>query len=740
MVATRRRSVPGFRVWLVVAGICGAVAILLPAARGGGVAGAVLGAVVALCTAGLLPVGWVLLRWRAGVRGRCGAALLLLLALLAGGLGAAVLAGGTVQATSYTAATQPLTPDDRYVCVIVCDGASLIEARKLLMKGLPAQSRYADVVSKSFPTISRLFIQQGAYTARGISVWPSSSVPAHTGIMTGCYPRRTGVMGQRQFNPGELRHTSYIGLGINRIGELLPKSARTLFEYFPRARSLAVVQICHRGASLFVPTPPDDAIAIGKLDQVMAASDRLGRLSGRSELPRTMVITLCDIDHQTHNNYFDDKRSIATYLRQDKEVAQIVDLYRTRGLYDRTLFVICADHGMEEVYNHVTIDNVMLDLRFDVFQSLKWSVVREWGAFEANFWVGRKSLFVSKYNAVALWGGSSDALVYVRGQQRGPGGEVVRESWSQHPTDQELHHYHIGGADVDVIQRLMDYSPGIGLVLTNPAPSVFGVYCKTGEARIEERSGGGQIEFRYRVVRGTDPLGYSRNPALRPVIAGGSWLRDAQWAELTYMEYYPDALRRIAYTFGNPSSGHMDLVASEGWDFAPYYVTPIVPAGSHGNLDKFSSLVPIMFHGPGIQPGEMPYARTVDILPTILAWLGKQAEGADGRPLPVLAGQSGEAAYDGAGVDLGDWRYRLEHRYASYDRGLVRVHRRSGKREVVCASLLSACPNLPHRPNTTLELMGVSGGRLRLRVTYPGDSGSGPEVLLDPAALRAGGT
>ncbi len=103
------------------------------------------------------------------------------------------------------------------------------------------------------------------------------------------------------------------------------------------------------------------------------------------------------------------------------------------------------------------------------------------------------------------------------------------------------------------------------------------MHLRTKGADDLERDMGGMIEFQYTIVAGEDPLGYDKNAVIRPYIHAGVWLSDQQWVGLTYLEHYPDALRRISYSFENANSGDMHIVASDGWDFTPYYVRSMLP-------------------------------------------------------------------------------------------------------------------------------------------------------------------
>lgn len=641
---------------------------------------------------------------------------------------------GGVYLYRFASDKEKLSNDDKYLVIMVADGASLIQAKELFMKGLDDQSNYLKNISKAFPNISQYFIQNGSFTANGVAVWPSSSIPAHTGIITGSYPRNTGVMGQRQFDPVERKHTSYIGLGILQHAAILNKNIKTLCQYFPKVRSVDVLQIANRGCSLYVPGTPHDEQVVKRTEQIVRATDFLSGAS-KKEIPKIMVMTLPDIDHQTHNSLLSNEKSVNLYLKTDQYVGKIFKLYQDKGIFDRTLFVLAADHGMGEVKNHVTLDNLVNDMRFNTFKSLKWSVVPAWGSFEANFYVGTKAKFDKDYNSVSLWGGNSDGLLYIKGQIRDSNGLVVQENWDIKATDKMLANYHVGGTDINVIERLLEYSPGIGLIFTNPEENIFNIYSHQGQSRITEHLKNGRKEFQYTIIDGQDPLDYSKNPEVKKYIDNQSWLSDLEWLKLTYREHYPDALRRISYSFENKNSATLHLVAADGWDFTPYYVAKNVLVGSHGSLNSQQSLVPIMFYGPGVKKTEMPYARTVDVLPTILKYFGVLSGDIDGKPLPIFEDSTknqevieSNASYIESEVAVyGNFSYILEDIYASYDKRIVKINNSNGQKEVLIESVKDNLPVLSEKVNVTLRYEGFdsSARQLLLKKIYVAENKEG---------------
>ena len=79
-----------------------------------------------------------------------------------------------------------------------------------------------------------------------------------------------------------------------------------------------------------------------------------------------------------------------------------------------------------------------------------------------------------------------------------------------------------------------------------------------------------------------------------------------------------------------------------GWiaaaSLAPGYIWSFSPAATtHGTTNRDDVQVPIVFMGPGIAAGKYTRARTIDIAPTLAAYLGiKPLEPVEGIPLPEV--------------------------------------------------------------------------------------------------------
>ena len=85
---------------------------------------------------------------------------------------------------------------------------------------------------------------------------------------------------------------------------------------------------------------------------------------------------------------------------------------------------------------------------------------------------------------------------------------------------------------------------------------------------------------------------------------------------------------QLAAYFRARRAGDIAVFAAEGWDFGNRH------SAGHGGLNRGEMCFPLILAGPGVPHGRLETAQAVDIMPTILHWLGKPIPDAlDGQPL-----------------------------------------------------------------------------------------------------------
>jgi hypothetical protein len=237
-----------------------------------------------------------------------------------------------------------------HAVVMILDGFNHNE----LMNGV-AEGRY--------PNLARIADEQAAVFAGGSVVgWPSFSLPGHVSIFTGAWQGHHGMIS----NSFHVRETGESGPGIglsemlaNRAaGEAamdmyLSREVETLFEAVARSTPDSVIasvnELTNRGANWDPgaegPPPPPTDIAIYALADE-AAVLQISNLFSEVGPPGLLGVSLymSDAAGQDYGPHGDEARS--ALQDTDVRVGRILDLYEEAGVFEDTVFVLTADHGM----------------------------------------------------------------------------------------------------------------------------------------------------------------------------------------------------------------------------------------------------------------------------------------------------------------------------------------------------------------------------------------------------------
>ncbi|GAC1468355.1 MAG: hypothetical protein PVSMB7_16210 [Chloroflexota bacterium] len=276
---------------------------------------------------------------------------------------------------------------DRYLAVIVLDGfrpdylqlAPMPNLHTLMHAGITYRSAWVGQLETETPT-------------------------GHATIVTGVYPRKHGVIGfgwrsaatgmfvwmptdLRQLGAGAMESTIESG-GAATLSDLMhaqypgSKSVSLSGEKYYAADAMGagadyilyghalkhgikVMSVGHH-----VPPPSAHVEALGTSTNAYAfVQDRFVANLATHLLatvrPRTMLINLPGTDIEGHltGGVVDrqDMKSVITHA--DDAIGQIMDAYRRAGLYQRTFFVVTADHGMVPNKHIVPIKNMYAGIR-----------------------------------------------------------------------------------------------------------------------------------------------------------------------------------------------------------------------------------------------------------------------------------------------------------------------------------------------------------------------------------------
>jgi len=210
----------------------------------------------------------------------------------------------------------PAHPESRRVIIISIDGG-----------------RPDGILQAVTPTITRLW-KQGASSFRAQTIFPSTTLPAHTSMLTGLSPDRHGV-----------RH-NYWGLGHPTV------AAETIFS-LAKSHGLKTAMLVAKEKFGFLARP-------GSLDHFQVLPHLAPVVVHRavtylrSEKPHLLLIHFTDVDLIGHLHGWMSPEYLVALQTIDEAVEGFLATLEEAGLVRETLLIITADHGGHD-FTHGTM-------------------------------------------------------------------------------------------------------------------------------------------------------------------------------------------------------------------------------------------------------------------------------------------------------------------------------------------------------------------------------------------------
>lgn len=448
---------------------------------------------------------------------------------------------------------------------IMADGARADVFEELLGRG-------------DLPNISRYIVDRGSFF-KAVSVFPSTTGPAYAPFIVGRFPGRCNLPGIRWFDREQYskrlfshrRFRSYVGIETFLMNSDISTDSKTLFEVFPK--SISILNELNRGVSFTGDKTRFTRIYYkikshftNRSDEVDLAARRM-LLKSLGDFPQFSYAVFLGIDTYSHSNHPFHRRVLDSYLQLDETVGHLGDALERDGRLDETLLIIASDHGLTPTHSHLDTVEFMSQLGFKTFHYPK--VYR----------------YFRDADAATMISGNAMAHIYVKS----PNG------WGRRSTFEELN---------KIIERLIE---------RQEIDIVAGID-EEGRVRITGRRGGEATAWidkegylNYRTFNG-DPFDYRYLPEKMNI---------DEALELTYNTNYPDGILQIVQLLESPRSGDLVVSANPGFDLRARHEKP-EHCSSHGGLFKEHMLVPVTISAKV----NKPYARTVDLYPTILSLMG----------------------------------------------------------------------------------------------------------------------
>ena len=477
---------------------------------------------------------------------------------------------------------------DKYGLTILADGWRADMFREMLL-------------ANELPNIKKHLVDRGIMVENCVGAFPSTTGPTHLPFITGIMPGHNNCPGLRWVDRKNQQVRDYCCMESILFNNDFPKSNYTLYEMLSGERTTCIFDFASRGASeVFRPSLKTlwfmftkDMKAWEQMDENAVEIFRNTYLGGGT-IPRYSFVWLPALDHISHFHGSLSENVYRRALGLDQQIGIIMETLHKMQIYDKTIVSLVADHGLRDTENNYDIRDTLLHYGFKVLDNLSSN-----DSFNSLY----------QHNAVRGVSGNGFALLYFANKKNIRG--MWNYDWARPVEYDELRAFLIEGEGrLDLIELLRNEKP-IKLVAVKEKEDVIRVFSKDGDGRIERD----YSSFRYS-VNGSDPLGFANNADSAHLIDSTYHDKDA-WFTATTETEYPDALFQISQLFDSERCGDIVVSSTPGYDLMKQN-----HIATHGGLEKAEMMVPCVIAGPGIKPGVIKQARSVDLYPTYLKFLG----------------------------------------------------------------------------------------------------------------------
>ncbi|MEO6325600.1 MAG: alkaline phosphatase family protein, partial [Thermoanaerobaculia bacterium] len=501
----------------------------------------------------------------------------------------------------------PVSPP-RSVCVLFFDGLSHEAFEHLVTSG-------------ALPNMKRELVDRGLVVDTAVASIPSETYPNLSGMLTGLFPGHHGIPANVWLDRRMHHHEAHTNIFRTwSAASYLEPEARTLYERLP-ADTVAVTTPIAKGAtvqsknlvSLMASFARNDWTFLDRktIDDV---GDAYVGAFGARKLPSLVWGHLLGPDEVAHSDGPDSAAFRMTMSSADRAFGRLVRRLKRRGIYDHVLFVLIGDHGNAPYTQFVDADELVHRALFShpaaadcITGDCTLVTPPPAGKGHQKFDVGNAQIAVGAYRGVMIWlpatrDPENIPLAFRNRKGKGRKQRSVTIVKSMPPPSS--------------FAAALAQLPEIEIVVTRGA--------EAGQVEIYGAHGRGLIvredfenrpsRYRYEVLEGIDPTGYATHEAVKPML-GGSHSAD-EWLDATLSTSYPDLVVQLAEYFDSPRAPDVYFSPKDGFGFKAG------KAAGHGGLARREMIVPLIFAGPGVVPGHRKSARSIDLAPTLLQYLG----------------------------------------------------------------------------------------------------------------------
>ncbi|MBC8233787.1 alkaline phosphatase family protein [bacterium] len=496
---------------------------------------------------------------------------------------------------------------------------------------------YNAIRSGELPNIKEHIYDRGTHVENALVAFPTLTLALHPTIMTGYYPGHHGIISNVWFDRKTRTKRDYPAPGVDILRYPKDLEKYTIFELLSDIKTAAIFENCNRGAT-YKKLPAFVTIKLsvrGQLEKIiplsymgvdtMAAEATIDMIrKPAKKRPRLIVTWFFANDKLSHGYGPESSEADVGRKNLDKQIGRIVQALEKKQIYDRTTFILTADHGQSATTKHWNIGKFIADdLGIDVKEKynlmdkyitefdIAISPLQDFGGLEELdelVQAHKRILKPERYEAVVCASGNSFAQIYMAYKD-----EKNNTHWDKKPPLSLLRDYPVRQGRIDLIDKFRRLE-AVDFLCVQDTPGKIHIFSKDGESVIKRKSD----EYAYSVVNGIDPLGYKDDNLCSHLVDSGFHSAD-EWLEHTCDALRPNGPEAISQVFDSDKCGDILISAAQDWEICEDYYPH---KGDHGRLIREDVRVPLIIGGYGIKKGSLKYARITDVCPTILEILG----------------------------------------------------------------------------------------------------------------------
>jgi hypothetical protein len=479
-------------------------------------------------------------------------------------LGLALLSGCLVAPGPESITASMVAP--RSVVLFFVDGLSITTLQRMDRQG-------------RVPHIRRVFLEGGVGATNAVCSLPSITYPNAVSLITGRFPGGHGILGNQWFDRNEARLPGYIHADSYRsVNNHF--TSRTVYDLLDEEFTVNVQCHTRRGVDVTIDNWPKTG-ADWLLHRFSRTDFRVGRTvqdvirlaERRKAWPVLQTYYFPGVDEIGHRNGPEAEAYEAAIEVADASIGRICDAVQRTAAGSSTYYVLMSDHGMV-----ATPPTQTWDLRqwLDDHTDLKIHQGRL-----TSPWTWFRRWVLNRKDAVLVVGADRRAHLHLRGPQR----------WDQPAPRKRI---------VDLATQLAQQE-AVEIALIRDGDNRVKVLESGSSGVVERRRQDGRWEY-----------GWSPGPT-HPL----QWATSQEWLQRSAASERPDFVPQVSHLMDSPRSGDVVLMASRDHSFAEAW------PGGHGSCLSVDMRIPFFVSGPDLAPrGRIASARLVDIMPTILDFLG----------------------------------------------------------------------------------------------------------------------